>query len=253
MDADYESVKWLTEISYNVFKFSDGVMFWAVLAPLYLMFLYALVCVALIPLSVTHRGMSDIIHKRFSVRNLVTTALHCYPVLLPWLWKCESQHEDLRRLYYVIINAVWFLSIGLGSFHILRNIHEAVITSGTYSSAWENDKIPIGVHEAIIFVIIANLTFAYSIGLLIWKHRVDARRNEKEQVEKSPKIYYHPSVMLNVWMVAVFSGVAGNGIDLRLTLMFGASLLTLVWIVVSCYQMVQKEIRLRREVKGGVP
>ena len=48
MDADYESVKRLTEISYNVFKFSDGVMLWAVLAPLYLMFLYAAVCVALI-------------------------------------------------------------------------------------------------------------------------------------------------------------------------------------------------------------
>ena len=58
---------------------------------------------------------------------------------------------------------------------------------GNLCSAWENDKIPIGVHEAIIFVIMASLTFAYSIGLLIWKHRLDARRNEKGQVEKISK------------------------------------------------------------------
>ncbi len=63
MNADYESVRWLTELCYDLFRFSDGVMI--------------SVALLLIPFSVIHPVITDKRQKRFSIRRILTTALYC--------------------------------------------------------------------------------------------------------------------------------------------------------------------------------
>ena len=73
--------------------------------------------------------------KSFSIRNVLTAGLYCYPVLVPWAWNCKSNFTHLRNVYYVAINSMWFLAIGLGSLRFLHDIHDEVVRHGTYEVA----------------------------------------------------------------------------------------------------------------------
>ena len=111
----------------------------------------------------------------------------------------------------------------------------------------------------MMFAISANLTFVYSIVLLVWKHRFYAKRNRNTKAKSVGEIYFHPSIMLSFWLVILMmfgfwqdrsSLEIGNTIvDRELgQWIYAAYDINLAWIVVSCYLMVQKEIRYRREV-----
>lgn len=243
MNGDYEWVRRFTEFCYNIFNFSDGVMIWVVLLAVFMAVFYSAVCVLLIPFSAIHRVIADSRENRFSIRHILTAALYCYPILLPWAWNCKSKHSSLKTTYYVIINTIWFLVLGLGPLGLIAQMHDEFLSYGEYNS--QRSQSELYLDTAITLAIIANMTLIYSIGLLIWKHRFDAKTDDRVQEQDSVKIYFHSSVMFSLWMITLFADFFDVvGADTLVWLMF---VVTLAWIVVSCYLMVMKEIRFRRE------
>ena len=257
MNVNYELVAWLVELFYNFFHFSDGVMLWAALLPVALLLLYSALCVCLIPFSVIHRAVADARRGIFSLPDALTAALYCYPVLLPWVWNCKSQHSYLRTVYYILIHMIWFTSVGLSSWIPLIVIHEAVMKSGSYPTAKDGFDA-VGVYETIMFAILANVMIVYSIVLLVWQHRFDDKQSAKADVNAPVKIYYHPSVMLSLWFVVpilMYLAVGwGFPVDMILvSVMYVLGEASLVWIGISCYLMIQKERRFRREIENNGP
>ena len=244
MNGEYAWVRWFTEFCYNLFNFSDGVMIWVVALAAFMTVFYSAVCVLLIPFSVIHRVIADSRQNRFSMRHILTAALYCFPLLLPWAWNCKSNHAGLRITYYVMINTMWFLVLVLGPFGLIAQMHDEFLSFGEYNSHRSQSDIPL---EAVLeFAIIASVTLVYSIGLLIWKHCFNAKNN-RTQEQDAVKIHFHPSVMFSLWLVSLLLVFLSNIWRDGLFMVLFTYQITFGWIVATFCLMVVKEIRFRRE------
>ena len=262
MKQDYESWVWLRVLGNLYSDFPDNLTMWVVVSPGLLLLFYSAACVCLIPLSVAHRTFADARRDEISIRRALIAALYCYPVLLPWAWNCKSERDLLRTIYYAVVNVISFLAVGMGLFRFQ--------SYGGDSTYYEHDNsylLPkLGETDIFAIGIMANLTFAYSIALLVWKHRLHGKFTRNKRVEETVKIFFHPSVMLSLWfgiLMLVFLGtqftrfIDEDNLNFYFTVVVGMIYIActgnMVWIVVSCYLMVQKEVRYRREINGGAP
>lgn len=188
MNADYESVRWFTEFFYNASRISDNVLIIAVAVALWLGALYSIVCILLSPTVMLHRGIADFRKGRFSIYEVIASGLRSYPGLLPW----SRSRIQQPIIYYIIVHGYWIVVFGISSFAGFGEIHSGYIEEGVYDP---DDMI-----KVIILVIFTNITWMYSIMLLVWNRRLELRLSGDTQNNKHKMFSIHPSVIISVWL-----------------------------------------------------
>ena len=260
MITDYESVRWLTEFFYDAFRFSDYVLVWVVTLPRFVLYLYTLICVLLVPIVMLHRGIADLRKGTFSIYKVIASGFYCYPGLLPCSRDCCQRDPDSLRLsYYVVIHGLWFVIFGGESLALFATIHDEFNKTGSY--------VPEDMIRAFCTVTIYSASWIYSITLLIWQNRFESKHQVRLVKYRQFNIY--PSVIFSFFMAPLILEIAdftenfydrwwvdtigrlfyplydatGFGLDYGRWMVY---LVVVVWMIVSCVWMVAKEILVRK-------
>ena len=272
MNADYESVRWFTEYFYNATDIADNLLMISVTLAVWIAVFYSIVCILLSPVIMLCRGISDFRKGNLSIYEVIGSGLCSYPGLLPW----SRARIDDPIVCYIMIYGYWIVVFGIWSFVRFGGIHAIYIEEGVYD--------PANFIGAIIIVVFANISWVYSIMLLVWNNRLTSRQFIDTESKKRKMFSIHPSVILSVWLMphvldwveVILSLIGLNDpndqiggtvfwwayfyeildlfhiLDLPLRYIDAVVInIVILWILVSCAWMVTKEILIQRMGSGA--